>query len=104
MFTSALPGLFLALNWLLALSTTVLATPLTANGIQARHLDFDVKHSWPQIPNGWEEGIRPDDNHIIHLRIALKQHKFDDLVSILYEVSDPFHEKYGKHLSRLSVI
>jgi len=43
-------------------------------------------------------GAAPKD-HIINLRIALKQSRFDELERHLYEVSDPFHERYGQHLN-----
>lgn len=61
--------------------------------------DFSVKHSWTEIPSGWElHGPAPAD-HTMDMRIGLKQDKLDELISSLYEVSDPAHEKYGAHLS-----
>jgi tripeptidyl-peptidase-1 len=36
---------------------------------------------------------------MINLKIGLKQSKFDELERHLYEVSNPYHERYGQHLS-----
>ncbi|KAF7976380.1 hypothetical protein HWV62_6953 [Athelia sp. TMB] len=61
--------------------------------------DFSVKHSWAEVPSGWElQGPAPEE-HLINLRIGLKQDKLDDLIASLYEVSQPQHPKYGQHLS-----
>lgn len=55
--------------------------------------DYEVKHTWNSVPKGWKcQGPAPAD-HLLDMRIALKQDKFDDLVTALYEVSDPTHEK-----------
>ncbi len=57
--------------------------------------DFEVKHAWTDAPHGWKcHGPAPDD-HVLDMRIALKQDRFDDLVAALYEVSDPSHQKYA---------
>ena len=56
--------------------------------------DLSVKHSWTVLPQGWElHGPAPAD-HIIEMRIGLKQAKLDELISALYQVSDPDHERY----------
>ncbi|KIM88198.1 hypothetical protein PILCRDRAFT_62783 [Piloderma croceum F 1598] len=61
--------------------------------------DFAVKHSWTEIPRGWElHGPAPAD-HSMDMRIGLKQDRLDELISTLYKVSDPAHERYGAHLS-----
>lgn len=60
-----------------------------------------VKHAWSQVPGEWEPHSVPAADHPITLKIGLKQSKMDALISTLYEVSDPFHPKYGMHLSRL---
>ena len=55
--------------------------------------DFSVKHEWVKIPNGWElHGPAPAE-HKMDLRIGLKQSKMDELITTLYEVSDPSHER-----------
>ena len=55
--------------------------------------DFGVKHAWAEVPRGWElHGPAPPD-YTFDMRIGLKQDKFDDLVTALYEVSDPAHER-----------
>ncbi|POS74881.1 Pro-kumamolisin [Diaporthe helianthi] len=50
------------------------------------------------VPRRWIETRRPDADHTISLRIGLKQGSFSDLERQLYEVSDPDHQSYGKHL------
>lgn len=55
--------------------------------------DFGVRHAWDEVPRGWElHGPAPAD-YTFDMRIALKQDRFDDLVTALYEVSDPVHER-----------
>ena len=60
-----------------------------------------VKHAWQQIPADWEVHDAPAADHPITLKIGLKQSRIDELIDSLYQVSDPFHERYGQHLSRL---
>ncbi|KAG6910783.1 hypothetical protein DXG01_007671 [Tephrocybe rancida] len=51
-------------------------------------------------PRGWtKSGVPPADHHIV-LRIALPQPNFSLLEKHLYEVSDPYHDRYGAHLSK----
>jgi len=85
--------------------------------------DFQLKHSWPAVPQGWEVHSAPPPDHLINLRIGLKasyklaitivragiefyfqqEGKIDELINHLYEVSDPNHHRYGKHLSKEEV-
>ena len=76
---------------LLALSFGSLAVgkPL----ISKRWDDFEVKHAWAEIPAGWNFYAPAPADHIIDMRIALTQDKFDELVKQLFEVSDPYHAK-----------
>jgi tripeptidyl-peptidase-1 len=51
-------------------------------------------------PLGWTiAGPAPSD-HLIKLRIALPQSNFDVLEDHLYAISDPYHERYGAHLTK----
>lgn len=52
------------------------------------------------IPRGWIEHSTPSPDHIISLHIGLPQPNFPTLERHLYEVSDPNHHRYGKHLSK----
>lgn len=64
-----------------------------AKPLAKRWDDFSVKHSWSEIPRGWElHGPAPAD-HTMDMRIGLKQDKLEELIATLYEVSDPAHEK-----------
>ncbi|KAI0090980.1 tripeptidyl peptidase A [Irpex rosettiformis] len=54
-------------------------------------------------PSKWTRGDRAPSNAIIELRIALPQSNFAELERHLNEVSDPFHERYGQHLSKEEV-
>lgn len=67
----------------------VLATPLAR-----RWDDFEVKHAWVDIPAGWERHADAPRDHVLNLKISLKQDKFDDLIDHLYQVSDPSHPRY----------
>ncbi|RDX48143.1 subtilisin-like protein [Lentinus brumalis] len=84
---------------LLGLAHFALSNPL----VSKRWDDFEVKHAWAEVPRGWElHGPAPSD-YTFDMRIGLKQDKFDELVTALYEVSDPAHERYGQHLSKEQV-
>lgn len=54
-------------------------------------------------PRGWVKRSTAPPNHRISLRIGLHQGNFDQLERELYRVSDPTHERYGKHLSKEEV-
>lgn len=73
----------------LALLSFATAKPLLAK----RWTDFTVKHAWDDVPKGWTYHAPAPAAAGFTMRIALKQDKFDDLVTALYEVSDPAHEK-----------
>ncbi|KAI0316450.1 tripeptidyl peptidase A [Amylostereum chailletii] len=61
-----------------------------------------LKESIPAPRNWINLGAAPPD-HIIPLRIALPQPNFHELERHLYEVSDPYHERYSAHLSKADV-
>ncbi|KAI0299096.1 tripeptidyl peptidase A [Multifurca ochricompacta] len=54
-------------------------------------------------PRNWIDLGRAPSTHVIPLRIALPQHRFLELEQHLVEISDPFHERYGDHLSKEEV-
>ncbi|KAI0737699.1 tripeptidyl peptidase A [Daedaleopsis nitida] len=54
-------------------------------------------------PRGWTQSSPAPADHVIELRIALPQSNFEQLEKHLYEVSDPFHERYGDHLTKEEV-
>lgn len=72
-----------------AVARIVLATPLSK-----RWDDFEVKHAWFDIPAGWERHADAPPDHVLNLKINLKQDKFDDLTNHLYQVSNPTHPRY----------
>ncbi|KAF7430691.1 hypothetical protein PC9H_006402 [Pleurotus ostreatus] len=82
----------------LALAQFVLASPHAR-----RWDDLAVKHSWTEIPEGWVYHSAPSPSRLLDLRIGMKSHKMDDLITQLYEVSDPKHPKYGQYLSKEEV-
>ena len=65
--------------------------------------DFEVKHAWAEVPRGWELHAPAPSDYTFDMRIGLTQDKFDELVSTLYEVSDPAHSRYVSSYSILSV-
>ncbi|KAI0355318.1 tripeptidyl peptidase A [Trametes cingulata] len=82
--------------WLsVALAAAVAAIP-------AKDCTHKVKESIPP-PRGWTKSAPAPADHIIELRIALPQPRFSELEKHLYEVSDPFHDRYGQHLSKEEV-
>ncbi|KAF5321996.1 hypothetical protein D9619_000563 [Psilocybe cf. subviscida] len=54
-------------------------------------------------PRGWKQAGKPDPDQPMKLRIGLPQPNFHILEQNLYEVSDPFHGRYGQHLSKEEV-
>ena len=74
---------------LFALLHLVAASPL----VSKRWDEFSVKHAWVDVPRGWEHHAPAPADHTFNMRIGLKQDRFDELVSALYEVSDPDHVK-----------
>ena len=90
------PPLFIpqdsAMLWSTALVLGI-AQLAIAKPLVKRWNDFFVKHEWAEIPNGWQlHGPAPAE-HKMDLRIGLKQDKMDELITALYEVSDPSHER-----------
>lgn len=51
-------------------------------------------------PREWIPDGLPPPNHIVELRVGLRQSDFDVLERHLYEVSDPSHSRYGDYLSK----
>ncbi|KAJ3789832.1 peptidase S8/S53 domain-containing protein [Lentinula aff. detonsa] len=85
------------------LPLSVLATPLSSRS--ALYTDFAVKHSWgDSTPSStWVHHSTPDPSKLLKLRFGLRPSNFDTLLEHLSETSDPFHERYGKHLSKTQV-
>ncbi|KAG5722083.1 Tripeptidyl-peptidase sed2, partial [Termitomyces sp. T112] len=54
-------------------------------------------------PHGWRQHSTPPADHNIFLRIGLPQPNFNTLKTHLYEVSDPYHPRYGAYLSKEEV-
>lgn len=79
----------------------VLAFLPLVQSVSVESSGLEVKHAWTQIPEGWKLHGTPASDHLISLRIGLKQDKLDELIETLYRVSDPLHPQYGQHLSRL---
>lgn len=75
---------------------------LAVSALGARNSRFLVKESI-SLPNGWVKHSTPSPDHVISLRIGLPQPNFPTVERILYEVSDPDHTRYGKHLSKAEV-
>lgn len=71
------------------LCSSALAKPL----ISKRWDTFEVKHAWQDVPTGWKLHDAAPLDHVLNMRIALKQDKLEELVTTLYEVSDPYHDK-----------
>ncbi|KAG8716005.1 hypothetical protein FRC09_016123 [Ceratobasidium sp. 395] len=85
------------MHWLslLALSLLTSASPLTS--------DFTTRHVLHNVPTGWVAVDPAPADHLIEMRIGLKQGRMDELISALEQVSDPSHARYGMHLSKVEV-
>lgn len=55
--------------------------------------DLVEKHAWTEVPRGWALTAPAPAEHILDMRISMKQANLDQLIKSLYEVSDPAHEK-----------
>ncbi|KAG6841456.1 hypothetical protein C0991_010881 [Blastosporella zonata] len=86
--------MFWSVALLLALAQLGVATPLTR-----RWDDVAVKHSWVELPRGWEYHSSAPADYKFDMRVALKQDKIDALIANLWETSDPGHPRYGQHLT-----
>ncbi|KAJ3572260.1 hypothetical protein NP233_g3200 [Leucocoprinus birnbaumii] len=75
-----------------------------AGGVLAKDADchFKLKET-VSSPRGWIKHGLPRPDHNIKLRIGLPQPNFAQLEQHLYEVSDPYHDRYGQHLSKEEV-
>ncbi|GAB7351680.1 hypothetical protein MBLNU459_g2275t1 [Dothideomycetes sp. NU459] len=83
------------------LAAGLLVRPVLSKPVFSRS-PYGVKDSH-FVPAKWSDlGAAPAD-HTIELRIALKQHQFQELERHLYEVSDPSHKRYGQHLTEHDV-
>ncbi|KAF4302378.1 putative tripeptidyl-peptidase 1 precursor [Botryosphaeria dothidea] len=75
----------------------LVAAVVTASPMRPR-ADYGIKEKF-HVPRGWSRLGPAPAEHVINLRIGLKQGQFAELEKHLYEVSDPSHERYGQHLS-----
>lgn len=78
------------------------AAILLTSGVSALSSPYHLKEFHP-VPRGWKEISPAPASHTLELQIALKQHRFSELETALYEVSDPAHARYGQHLSATDV-
>ncbi|KAF8266398.1 peptidase S8/S53 domain-containing protein [Lactarius quietus] len=86
------------LSALPTMSLSPLATPPVLLWGDAR-----VKHTWNAVPDNWESLGPPPAGTTLDLYIALKPRHENALIDMLFEVSDPGHQKYGAHLSKEEV-
>ncbi|OCH92966.1 tripeptidyl peptidase A [Obba rivulosa] len=82
--------------------SVVLALGTLVSALPKRECAHTVKES-VRPPRGWSKVQPAPADHVIELRIGLPQPNFATLEKHLYEVSDPFHERYGAHLSKEEV-
>lgn len=59
-----------------------------------------VVESLASVPAGWKKLREADPSHLLKLRIALEQPNTALFEQTLYDVSNPEHVLYGKHLKR----
>ncbi|KAF8860349.1 tripeptidyl peptidase-like protein [Acephala macrosclerotiorum] len=85
-----------ALTAFLACAGTVSGSP------SERRADYAVKDRHV-VPWSWTRVGPAPSQHKIQLQIGVRQGNFNELERHLYEVSDPFHPRYGQHLSKAEV-
>ncbi|KAG6898306.1 hypothetical protein C0992_011897 [Termitomyces sp. T32_za158] len=86
--------MFLSAAFVICLVPSIVAKPFLR-----RWNDIAVKHSWVEVPRGWQYHSSAPADHEFSMRIALKQDNIDALIANLWETSDPTHERYGQHLT-----
>ncbi|KAL6415427.1 tripeptidyl-peptidase I [Ilyonectria robusta] len=59
-----------------------------------------VVESLDETPAGWEEVSSPAPGKLIKLSIGMQPEDHERFERTLYEISDPSHANYGRHLSR----
>ncbi|KAF8801356.1 subtilisin-like protein [Phlegmacium glaucopus] len=75
----------------------------TSKAFPKRWDNLTIKHSWAEIPHGWEHKAPAPSNYVFELRIGLKQNRIDDLIDNLMEISDPTNARYTQHLTKEEV-
>ncbi|KUJ06660.1 tripeptidyl peptidase-like protein [Mollisia scopiformis] len=81
---------------------TLLACAGTISASPQRRADYALKERH-FVPRSWTRVGPAPSQHKIQLHIGVKQGNFNELERHLYEVSDPFHPRYGQHLSKAEV-
>ncbi|KAH3962538.1 hypothetical protein HBH70_161370 [Parastagonospora nodorum] len=76
---------------LAVLAPAVLATPVARSTYAVKETHY--------VPRKWVQKGRAPKDQMLALQIGVKQGDFDELERHLYEVSDPYHVRYGQHLS-----
>ncbi|QRV80027.1 tripeptidyl-peptidase I [Ceratobasidium sp. AG-Ba] len=62
-----------------------------------------TRHVLHRVPSGWTSVAPAPSDHLIDMRIGLKQGRMDELLATLVQVSNPGHERYGMYLSKSQV-
>lgn len=75
---------------LLGVITTVLGVPPT---------NFVIHEKRERLPYGWEKHQALTGNHVLAVRVALRQENLDKAEQFLMDVSHPQSAKYGQHWS-----
>ncbi|QRV80026.1 tripeptidyl-peptidase I [Ceratobasidium sp. AG-Ba] len=62
-----------------------------------------TRHVLRRVPSGWTHIASAPGDHLIDMRIGLKQGRMNELLATLTEISDPGHERYGMYMSKRQV-
>lgn len=76
----------------LALAHISLAKPLSE-----RWENLAEKHSWAEIPRGWQYVSSAPADMVFDLRVGLKQDNIEGLIANLMETSNPSHARYVRY-------
>lgn len=56
--------------------------------------DLLVKHSWDEVPRGWEYRSPAPADYLFDLKFGMKQPRMGELISNLMEISNPKHPRF----------
>ena len=91
----------MTINMIRSLLTYVLTAQAALAAPHARST-YAVKDTH-NAPAAWMRTGRADPDQLIRVNIGLTQGRFGELERNLYEISDPSHHRYGKHLNAKDV-
>merc|ERR1719422_1719614 len=86
-----------------ALCLMLIVMPVAGDAVPEQE-GLVVFHAAPPLPQGWQTVVGPvPDDHLINLRLSLRQRNIDQLHRAALSVSDPKSPFYGQYLTGTKV-